>query len=161
MIVPSTPTATDKLEEVRKLNVEIAGLTRAKDTAERAFIDAKGAVDDALERKGALDAAIDRFEANLTGVAVEMREFVAQCRKTLNEVIETMESAANQTKAISVKMNEMIEEIRKLELNRQALLDSIARENELISQQRADLDIYHRRILAAADIHLPGQKIII
>lgn len=161
MNVPTTPTSTDRLEEVRKLNVEIAGLQSAKDIADQAFNTARTAADEARQRANALNAHITALEGSMSEISAEMREFIATCRNILQTVVMTMEVASMQAKTISQKVNQLIEETVGLEKTKRDLTDTIARENELISQQRADLDIYHRRIVIAATEYLPGQKITI
>lgn len=161
MIVPSTPTATDKFEQVRKMNIEIATLASARDIATKAFETARMAAADALERKNRLDADLASLDAGMSAVALEVREFVAHCRNILQAVVMTMEVASMQAKHIADYVTGMIEEIHDLEKKRDAVVASIAKENELMTVQRSDLDIYHQRIIAAAEKYLPGQPITI
>lgn len=157
--VPTTPTATDKLEEVRKLNIEIARLTSSRDVAAGAAKEAQEAADDARGRKEALDKALEALDGSMGDVAAGVREFVASCRGILQTVTEAMAEAAAQCRAIAAKVDILVAEIGGLEKTKQALLESISAEAELMSTKRADLDVYHERIKKAAAEHLPGQKV--
>lgn len=161
MQVPSTPTASDKFEEVRKINIDIAKLTSAKESANKVFADARAAADDALKRTKEMEEKIKEMESWMSEMGENVREFIVTCRKVLQDMTETMESVASQAKQVAYKIGQMIEEINKLEKNKKNILDSIAKENELITQQRSDLGVYHRRIVAAAAVYLPGQNIVL
>lgn len=159
--VKSTPTAIDKQEEVRKLNLEIAGLTSAKDIADRAAKEAQEAAQDARTRAEGLETAIAELERSQTAVAADLREFVAHCRNVLQAVVSTMELAAQSVKDMATEVDRLAAEIGKRKKELSDLQDAFAKENAAMSVKREDLEIWEGRVREAAAVHLPGEKIII
>lgn len=157
--VPTTPTATDKLEEVRKLNLEIAGLTSAKDTAARAAKTAQDAADSAKARAEGITAVLEALEASQAGTAAEVTSFVAEMRAILESVAAIMHEAAANARALEQRVGELCTEIEKQTAVLEEIRMASAKEGTEISRKRDDLNIWHRRILAAAEKHLPGVKI--
>lgn len=157
--VPRTPTSLDKTEEVRALNLEIAKLKSIQGVAEIAAKTAVEAADHAKARKDGMDASIAGLEATVGGLAADVRAFLEECKVTLQSVVAIMEDAAAKAKELAEHVDKLCAEIEELELKKKEIVDSMARENELISAKREDLDIYHQRILAASAKYLPGQKV--
>lgn len=159
--VPSTPTATDKWEEIRKLNLEIASLTGIKDRAKIAADGAQQAAEEARTRAATLEGKLKGLETAMAGASEEIREFVTYCRQTLQTALTAMEDVEKYAKAMQAKVDELVAEIEKQQKNLADLLEAIAKENAVMSDKRLDLDIYHRRIIEAAEKHLPGQKVVV
>lgn len=157
--VPSTPTATDKQAEVRKLNLEIAGLTTAKDTAKRIADEASASAQEATRRAKAAEEHLATLESTMAGSAAEIREFVAYCRNVLQTAVVAMEELGHYAKEMQKHVDDLADQITKSQTALDALREAIAKEHAGISEKRLDLDIYHKRIIEAASIHLPGQKI--
>lgn len=157
--VPTTLTAFDKQEEVRKLHIEIARLTSTKDIADRAAKQARAAVETAKARADEIQDVLSELEASQAGAAAEIKEFVALMRDILQTVVVTMEGAAQQANNLSAEVERLCAEILKANETLKAIRESAAKEGEEISRKRDDLDIYHRRIVEAAKIHLPGKEI--
>ena len=151
----------DKQEEVRKLNLEIAKLTSARDTAASASKDAAAAMTEAQQRSDALSRRIQDLEAEQTQVARDLGVFLAECRLTLNVVHDAMRTAEGHARDLARRLDTLGSDITVATKNLEDIRTAAAQEGESISQKRADLDIYHARILRAAEEHLPGQKIVI
>jgi len=159
--VPSTPTATDKWEEIRKLNLEIAALTDTRDRARRAAETTQLAVEEARQKASGLEGKIHGLETEKASAVREIKEFVSYCRTTIQAALSAMEEVEQYAKAMRGKVDGLGEEIERQEKNLADLLEAIAKENAVMSDKRLDLEIYHRRIIEAADKHLPGQKVVI
>lgn len=158
--VRTTPTATDKLEEVRKLNLEIAKLTSTKDTAATAAKTAQNAAESATKRAEGIKTVLDALEASQAGAAAEIREFVEQAHKILQDVTAIMEEAATQARELEQKVIALCAEIEKQTTNLNEILEMAGKEGSELSRKRDDLEIWHERILTAAARHLPpGTKI--
>ncbi len=159
--VPSTPTASDKQEEVRKLNIEIAGLKSIEDIGRRAAKEAEDAAADARIRAETLKTTIDSLESSQTAVTAELGTFIADCKAVLQSVTVTMENAAQSAKSLATEITRLCEEIEKRQKELDDIRDAFALENAAMSDKRLDLEIYHRRIVIAAEKHLPGQPVVI
>lgn len=157
--VPTTPTALDRQEEVRVLNKQITELKSVKEIADRNAKEAIDRADDAKARADKLKEHITGLEGSISGLTEEMKKFLAECRKTLEEVSTMMEEMGRQAKALADRTDALVLEITNLEKQKTDLLADISRECEEMSRKRRDLKVYHGRILAAAEIHLPGQKV--
>lgn len=157
--VPTTLTAIDKQEEVRKLHLEIAGLTSTKDIADRAAKQAVEAATTAKERAEHLQGVLDGLEASQAAAAGEIREFVADMCNVLQTVMTIMEETAMQANELSAEVDRLCAEIEKATAQLKAVQEVAAKEGVEISRKRDDLDIYHHRIVDAAKIHLPGKEI--
>lgn len=154
--VPTTPTATDKLEEVRKLNLEIAKLTSAKDIADRAAKGAQEAAESAKVRAQGIKKVLNELETSQAGAAAEIREFVAEMRNVLQTVTVIMEDAAQAARDLEKHVGDLCAEIEKATAQLKDIRESAALEGETISRKRDDLNIWHERILAAAKKYLPA-----
>ncbi len=159
--VPSTPTASDKFEEVRKLNVEIAALKVEQEHAKRATEIAFHGLKDAQERLKTLNEGIQHLEQKETAVAQETAKFTEFCKQLIRETAESVENALENAKLVAVRVQELTDEIAKSEQKLEDHRATISRETLVLTRQKNDLDIYHRRILKAAEEHLPGQKVVI
>jgi len=158
-MVPTTPTWTDKQEEVRKLNVEIAKLGSVKDTAARAAKEAMENAEEAQGRANGLKRTITELESATMGVSTEVQSFLSNCRKSLEEAGDMMREIGELAQKLSERVATLSAEIEQLEKQKNQILLDIGREAELMSQKRKDLGVYHRRILVAADKYMPGEKI--
>lgn len=150
MTVPTTPTATDKLEEVRKLNLEIAGLTRARDLAKDVAEGAQSAADEATKRAKAAEEHLKALEASMAGSAAEIREFVAYCRNILQTSITAMEELTQWAKDLQKKVDDLSAQITASQKTLEDLRTTLSKENEGMSVKRDDLEIYEERIRTAA-----------
>lgn len=159
--VATTSTAADKLEEVRRLNIEVATLTSATDIARRAAKEAEDAATEARGRAEGLKATIQTLEASQTAVGAELREFVAECRNVLQAIVMTMELAAQSAKDLSAEVDKLVAEIKKRTKELDDIRIAFSKENEQMSIKRDDLEIWEDRVREAAALHLPGQKIIL
>lgn len=159
--IPTTPTATDKLEEVRKLNIEIAALNRVRDLARTVSGDAEKAVTEATKRAKEAEAHLATLEASMAGAGAEIGEFVAYCRGVLQAATDAMQELAKFAKEMDRRVGELVTAITESEAKLEELRKAFAKENETMSEKRLDLDIYHKRIVEAAEKHLPGQKVVI
>lgn len=159
--VPSTPTSSDRQEEVRKLNLEIAKLVSVKDTATRTATDAQNSAQDATERAKGIRSQIEELEGVLGTVGAETRAFLEACGHAMQEATVSMAEVAQKAKELADHIDQLGTEIANLSKRRDDLLASMNREQELMSTQRRDLDIYKQRIIKAAAEHLPGQPVIV
>lgn len=151
MAVPTTPTATDKLEEVRNLNVEIAGLKTTEEIMRRAATGAEEAYQDAKKRADELTGKISELETQITETSKETKEFLTKCKNALQAGTASLEAMAQIAKDLSVKVTELCAEIEKRKTELANLQEAFATENANMSTKREDLNIYEERIRTAAE----------
>lgn len=157
--VPSTPTATDKQEEVRKLNLEIAKLTSAKDTASQAANSAQEAAERAKKRADELEALLRELEQTQASAVADIREFVSVCRNALQVATGLLEVVAQKARDLEEYVHTLCTEIEKRTQELADLRVEFSKENEAMSRKRDDLEIWEERVREAAGEYLPGATI--
>lgn len=159
--VPQTPTATDKLEEVRKLNIEIAKLTSIKDTADRDAKAAVSAAEDAKQRALALEQRLKDLPGIVETAAKEAREFVEKCQTIVRDASVIAESAIELVKVLSGKADAAHEDLDRTQESASRVHESAVKENEGLERKKKDLGIYQKRLEKHFAEHLPDQKILL
>lgn len=161
MAVATTPTASDKFEEVRKLNGEIALLKSQKEIHDRAKEESRTAAEDAESRRVELENEIIDLQRIVQEAGAETSQFLTDCRAAIAESTEKLNEVIAIYKKGSEVLVKTLGDIKLLQARKDALHNSIVKENEEIERKRKDLDIYHKRVTKLYEEHMPDQQPIL
>lgn len=159
--VPTTPTALDRTEEVRKLNIIIATISSQKDIAQREVNMLIGSVDDLTRRKTALEEEIDSMERLIIATVKLAKEITNECIVAIRGAIGDVDNVKSVLRVLASKVESGHKELEKAKEIQKISHEQVMAEVVELNRKKADLDVYKRRIEKFYEEHMPDQKVVI
>ena len=149
------------LEIIRIQNIEIASLKSSKEVVKRDIQDSLTSLKDIRSRAEEVSEQIKENGDILLNLADLIKETVKIGRKAISEAQDVLNDSAKMVSDMNKEMKsqaEVLEQTKKdaLEIHKQVL-----EEQEKISKNKEDLDIYKSRLERAYKENMPEHKIIL
>lgn len=159
--VPTTPTALDRTEEVRKLNIIIATISSQKETAENELKTLIGSVEDLRLRKTKLEEENESLERLIISTVQLARTVTNDCILAIRGAIGDIGDVKDILRVLTDKVTSSNFQLTKAKEEQKASHEMVMAEIVELNRKKADLDVYKRRIEAFYAEHMPDQKVVI
>lgn len=159
--VPQTPTALDRTEEVRKLNIIIATVNSQKEILEREVKTLVLSVEDLHLRKVRLEGEIERLERLIIQTVKVSQTISNDCIVAIRGAIEDVGTIKGVLEVLSEKVSKSKDDLTQAKNDQLVSHEQVIAEIAELNRKKADLDVYKRRIEVFYAEHMPDQKVVI
>lgn len=159
--VPTTETATDRMQAAKTISEMTARLIAVKDKAERETNQAQEAASAAHRRVQELSQEITNLEEKSQETARATALFFAHCESLIREAAELTGKTIEMCKKVDTKILIARQELEKIELRAEEVNKRAVFENEQMDKKMHDLRIYQARLEKEYADKFPGQRFIV
>lgn len=146
MSVPSTPTLSDSLLELKKVRDEIAGFNATREKAERDTNEMLASLEDLQARKKILEEEAKSPESSILDVIGYTRKILNECILTIRAAQDHAQGYLKLVKVLSDKSAKMKKEVDELQKLKEDTHKEIVLEETRLGDLKNDLLIYKERL---------------